>query len=83
MATSPLAAATKPIGASLSDEQSPAEASYQAAMQRILGALDAREGRNQQDLLLAVAQGMLTPGKTGSFGESVGQAAGNVRELQR
>ena len=83
MATSPLIAATKPIGGSLTEELSPAESNYQLAMQRIMGALDAREGRNQQDMLLAVAQGMLTPGKTGSFGESVGQAAGNVREMQR
>ena len=81
--TSPLVSATKPVGGSLTEEVSPAEASYQVAMQRILGALDAREGRQQQDMLLALAQGMLTPGKTGSFGESVGQAAGNVRELQK
>jgi len=83
MATSPLVNATKPIGGSLTEEQSPAESNYQMAMERILGALDAREGRQQQDILLALAQGMLTPGKTGSFGESVGQAAGNVRELQK
>lgn len=82
MATSPLISATKPIGSS-SEEQTPAEANYQVAMQRILEALDAREGRNQQDIYLALAQGMLTPGKTGSFGESVGQAAGNVRDVQR
>lgn len=82
MATSPLVAATKPVGSS-AEEQTPAEANYQVAMQRILDALDAREGRNQQDIYLALAQGMLTPGKTGSFGESVGQAAGNVRDVQR
>lgn len=82
MATSPLVAATKPIGLS-AEEQTPAEANYQVAMQRIMEALDAREGRGQQDIYLALAQGMLTPGKTGSFGESVGQAAGNVRDVQR
>lgn len=80
---SPLIAATKPIGGSLTEEVSPAESNYQLAMQRIMDALDARENRNQQDIYLALAQGMLTPGKTGSFGESLGQSAGNVREVQR
>lgn len=82
MATSPLIAATKPVGTSLSDEPSTADTTYQVAMQNILNALDAREGRNKQDIYLALAQGMLTPGKTGSFGESLGQAAGNVRGVQ-
>lgn len=60
-----------------------AEEKYQNALDYITQALLAREGNNQQQQLLAISQGLLTPGPTGSFGESVGHAAGNVLKVQK
>lgn len=54
------------------------------AYENLTSALSSRtEGDRNRELLLAISQGMLTPGPTGSFGESVGQAAGNVLKVQR
>jgi hypothetical protein len=54
------------------------------AYENLTSALGARnEGDKTRELLLAISQGMLTPGPTGSFGESLGQAAGNVMKVQR
>lgn len=60
-----------------------ADEKYRSALEKITSALEAREGNNTQQILLGIAQGMLTPGPTGSFGESVGQAAGNVGKLMQ
>lgn len=60
-----------------------ADEKYRSALEKITSALEAREANNTQQLLLGIAQGMLTPGPTGSFGESVGQAAGNVNKLMQ
>lgn len=63
--------------------EDPADEKYRSALEKITSALEAREANNTQQILLGIAQGMLTPGPTGSFGESVGQAAGNVNKLMQ
>lgn len=63
--------------------EDPADEKYRSALEKITSALEARESNNTQQILLGIAQGMLTPGPTGSFGESVGQAAGNVNKLMQ
>lgn len=55
---------------------------YQQALQRMQAALNARQNRLFDPEMLAFAQGMLTPGQTGSFGEGLGVAAKNLREAQ-
>jgi hypothetical protein len=75
MAQSGLSSALKPSGGLLLN---PEDDNYQTALERIRTALDARENRPFDPHLLAIAQGLLSPTKTGSFGESLGQAAGNV-----
>lgn len=56
---------------------------YQRAFQEMLTSLDARKNRMFDPELLALAQGFLQPTKTGSFGESLGYAAGSMREAQQ
>jgi hypothetical protein len=75
MAKSGLESALSPSGDLLS---SPEDDAYKTALQKMKSALDVRENRMFDPQLLAMAQGFLAPTKTGSFGESVGQAAGNV-----
>ena len=75
MADSALASALKPTGGLLA---SPEDDEYKSALSKIKAALDARENRAFDPTLLAMAQGFLSPTKTGSFGESLGQAAGAV-----
>ena len=75
MAESALASALKPLGGSLASAE---DDSYKSALSKIKAALDARENRPFDPTLLAMAQGFLSPTKTGSFGESLGQAAGAV-----
>lgn len=78
------ASALKPGGASFDpNEISAADEKYNAAMQRILNALDARENKGYDPTLMAIAQGMLTPGQTGSFFEGVGKAVSNVQQQQK
>lgn len=60
-----------------------ADEKYRNALDYITQALLAREGNNQQQQLLAISQGLLTPGPTGHFGESVGHAAGNVLKVKK
>lgn len=55
---------------------------YQQALQRMLASLDARKNRMFDPTMLAMAQGFLAPTKTGSFGESLGSAVGNLRAAQ-
>lgn len=56
---------------------------YRSALEKITSALEAREGNNTQQLLLAISQGMLTPGPTGHFGESLGNAAGAASKVMQ
>jgi hypothetical protein len=77
---SPLTAALKPLVSADED----ADIKYQTALERIEAALSAREqGSGFDPVLLAMAQGFLAPTKTGSFGESLGQAAGAVIPVQQ
>jgi hypothetical protein len=55
-----------------------ADTKYQSALERIQAALTARENPSINPMMLAMAQGFLTPGRTGSFAEGLGSAAGNV-----
>jgi hypothetical protein len=59
-----------------------ANAEYQDALEKMLAALDSRKNRMFDPQLLALAEGFLTPTKTGSFGESLGYAAGSLRQAQ-
>ena len=72
MAKSGLESALSPSGALLA---SPEDDAYKSALQKMKAALDMRENRMFDPQLLAMAQGFLSPTKTGSFGESLGQAA--------
>lgn len=58
---------------------------YQEALDKMLQSLDARKNRLFDPTLLAFAGAMLDPGRTGSFGEALGRAAGAVgaSEAQR
>jgi len=55
---------------------------YQAALNRMEQALNARQNRFFDPSMLALAQGFLAPTQTGGFGESLGFAAKNIREAQ-
>jgi hypothetical protein len=79
MATSPLQAALKPVGAT---ESSSADEAYSTAMQQLMSTLEARQNRGSSNTLLAIAEGLLSPTPTGSFGEGLGQAAKAVRGVQ-
>ena len=74
MATSPLSTALKP-NVSAGDE---AEQRYQDALNELMERLDSRKNRLFDPTLLAMAQGFLTPGRTGSFGEALGNVAQRV-----
>jgi hypothetical protein len=52
---------------------------YQEALDRVTQSLDARKNRLFDPTLLAMAEGFLAPTRTGSFGESLGIAAGKIR----
>lgn len=70
---------TPPLGLG---ERSETDDSLDLAMQRIQDLLAQRENKSYNPTLLAIAQGMLAPSATGSFGEGVGAAAGNVMKAQ-
>jgi hypothetical protein len=74
MATNALPAASLKPGAE--DE------SYNMALQQLMSTLESRQNRGYNPNLLAIAEGMLTPTATGSFGEGIGQAAKAVRGVQ-
>lgn len=74
MEKSPLSAALKP-NVSAGDE---AEQRYQDALSELMERLDTRKNRLFDPTLLAMAQGFLTPGRTGSFGEALGNVAQRV-----
>lgn len=65
-----------------SEEAISANKMYQDALKKMVESLDARKNRMFDPTLLAMAQGFLTPGRTGSFGESLGQVAANVRAAE-
>ena len=52
---------------------------YQAALNRMEQALNARQNRFFDPSMLALAQGFLATTQTGGFGESLGFAAKNIR----
>jgi hypothetical protein len=79
MATSPLQAALKPVGTT---ESPSADEAYSTAMQQLMSTLEARQNRGSSNTLLAIAEGLLSPTATGSFGEGLGQAARAVRGVQ-
>lgn len=54
----------------------------EAALQRLLASLDARQNSMFDPTLLAMAEGFLKPTQTGSFGESLGYAAAGMRQAQ-
>lgn len=70
----------KPLGGL--GERSAEDEAYDAAMQRIELLLAEREQKQYNPTLLAIAQGMFAPSATGSFGEGLGAAAGNVLKTQ-
>lgn len=70
----------KPLG--VLGGRTEADESYDAAMKRIEELLKSREERLFDPTLLAMAQGFLAPSATGSFGEGLGAAAGNVLKSQ-
>lgn len=53
-------------------------ANYKDAIARLEGLLDQRESKLIDPTYLAMAQGFLSPTKTGSFGESLGNVAAAV-----
>jgi len=57
-------------------------ASVNARRQDLLSLAESRKNMMFNPELLAIAQGMLAPTKTGGFGESLGYAAGNVQQAQ-
>jgi hypothetical protein len=64
-------------------DQTDSELEYKNALAKIKSALDARQNRAYDPTLLAISQGLLAPSATGSFGEGLGQAAGNVLKVQQ
>jgi len=63
-------------------ERSEADETYDSAMQRIQELLAKREQKSYNPTLLAIAQGLLAPSASGSFGEGLSAAAGNVLKSQ-
>ena len=59
-----------------------ANKAYQDALERLNKSLEARQNRMFDPTMLALAEGFLTPGRTGSFGESLGVAAGKLRTAE-
>jgi len=77
METSPLQAASQATQTSPSLDDP-----VNAAMQKLMSTLEARQNRGSSNTLLAIAEGLLSPTATGSFGEGLGQAAKAVRGVQ-
>lgn len=59
-----------------------ANKAYQDALERLNKALESRQNRMFDPTMLALAEGFLTPGRTGSFGEALGTAAGKMRAAE-
>jgi hypothetical protein len=73
------ASSLKPMVGGLAE----ADEKYKAALERITSALDAREQRSYDPMLMSIAQGFFAPSATGSFGESLGNVAGNINKTQQ
>jgi hypothetical protein len=56
--------------------------SAEAALQKLSDALEARGNRFFDPQMLAMAEGFLAPTRSGSFGESLGNAANRLRVAQ-
>jgi hypothetical protein len=59
-----------------------ANQAYQDALTRLTESLEGRKNRMFDPQLLALAEGLLTPGRTGSFFEGLGTAAGKMRAAE-
>jgi hypothetical protein len=77
MATAPLA-----YVAGNDPETLKANQAYQEALNRLTQSLEGRKNRMFDPQLLALAEGLLTPGRTGSFFEGLGTAAGKMRQAE-
>ena len=55
-----------------------ANRAYQDALSKLTDSLNSRKNRLFDPVLLAAAQGFLAPTQTGSFGESLGNAAAKI-----
>lgn len=55
---------------------------YRQSQQRLIEALESRKGQLFDPTLLAMAQGFLSPTKTGSFGEALGNVASQIAPVQ-
>ena len=79
-----MAEKTSPLSAAYAFDNEEANQKYQEAYAKLLAAVDERQQKPMFDpTLLAAAQGFLTPNKTGSFFESLGNVAGNVNKAQQ
>jgi hypothetical protein len=79
-----MAEKTSPLSAAYAFDNEEANQKYQEAYAKLLSAVDERQQKPMFDpTLLAAAQGFLTPNKTGSFFESLGNVAGNVNKAQQ
>jgi len=58
----------------------PEDEKYDEAMQKIMDSLSARQNKGYNPQLMAIAQGMLAPSATGSFGEGLGNTAKYVQQ---
>ena len=73
-----------PLSSAYAFDNEEANQKYQEAYAKLLAAVDERQQKPMFDpTLLAAAQGFLTPNKTGSFFESLGNVAGNVNKAQQ
>ena len=59
-----------------------ANQAYQEALNRLTQSLEGRRNQMFDPQLLALAEGLLTPGRTGSFFEGLGTAAGKMRQAE-
>jgi hypothetical protein len=79
-----MAEKSSPISSAYAFDNEEANQKYQAAYDQLIAAIDARQQKPMFDpTWLAAAQGFLTPNKTGSFFESLGNVAGNVNRAQQ
>ena len=79
-----MAEKTSPLSAAYAFDNEEANQKYQEAYAKLLSAIDERQQKPMFDpTWLAAAQGFLTPNKTGSFFESLGNVAGNVNKAQQ
>jgi hypothetical protein len=79
-----MAEKSSPISSAYAFDNEEANQKYQAAYDQLIAAIDMRQQKPMFDpTWLAAAQGFLTPNKTGSFFESLGNVAGNINKAQQ